>query len=140
VGSSCWAAGRRWVRRFGLGATQVLAARSAEVEQQHWASASVRLRLGVSARDAGTGVCGHGAARRAGLNVQVELWRVQVRKLTAPAAVRRGVAARRGRRGSIAGVSSAGGGKLLREMQERDGRIKVSYAQVLHLGDAPLSL
>jgi hypothetical protein len=113
-GGSAWARRRCWRR----------AARSAEVEQRHWACASVRLRLGVSARDAGTGVCGHGAARRAGLNVQVELWRVQVRKLTAPAAVRRGVAARRGRRGSIAGVSSAGGGKLLREMQERDGRIE----------------
>jgi hypothetical protein len=30
VGGSWWAAGRRWVRRLGLGATQVLVARSAE--------------------------------------------------------------------------------------------------------------
>jgi hypothetical protein len=60
------------------------------------------------------------------------------------------VAARRGRRGSVAGVSSAGGGKLLREMQERDGRIEdaaqvfdempirvvLENARVLLLGEA----
>jgi hypothetical protein len=139
-GGSAWARRRCWRR----------AAWSEEVEQQHWASASMRLRLGVSARDTGTGVCGHGAARRAGLNVQVELWCVQVRKLMAPAAVRRGVAARRGRRGSVAGVSSAGSGKMLREMQERDGRIEdagqvfdempirvvLENARVLLLGEA----
>jgi hypothetical protein len=61
-------AARRW-------AEQACAARSAEVEQQHWASAGMRLQLGVGARDAGTGVCGHWRGVSAGAGQEQALER-----------------------------------------------------------------